>query len=202
LNIEAGDTVIFTNTSGFHNVKADDGSFRCSTNCEVVPGDGAGAPSSDAFVAEITFNSIGSFNYYCEIHGGQGGSGMSGVINVVAPTSSKVHALQVSNFEFSPQDLQIEVGDIVNVFKVSGSHNISADDGSFKCSDGCINTGKNLSSSESSNNWSVYIPFNEVGENPYFCEPHGGPGGIGMSGIIRVTLPDNIFSNGFEQVDS
>ena len=198
LNIEAGDTVIFTNTSGFHNVKADDGSFRCSTDCEVTPGDSAGAPSADAFVAEITFNSVGSFNYFCEIHGGVGGSGMSGVINVAFPTSTTVHEVRTDGVNFVPPDLTIETGDIVNFINDGGTHNILADDGSFKCSDGCSGTGKNLSSAPSSNNWNFFLPFNEVGENPYFCELHGASGGTDMSGTVRVTLSNLIFTNGFE----
>ena len=198
LNIEAGDTVIFTNTSGFHNVKADNGSFRCSTDCETLPGDGGGALSTDAWVAEITFNTVGNFNYFCEQHGGIGGSGMSGVINVVAPTTGTIHEVHSSDFLFSPNDLEIEVGDFVNFINDNGFHNVRADDGSFVCSEGCLGSGFNLPSSASSNNWNFYIPFNQVSESRYFCEPHGGPGGSGMSGIIRVLPEDNIFANGFE----
>lgn len=198
LNIEAGDSVIFTNTSGLHNVVADNGSFRCSTDCEAVPLDGGGQPSSGAWVIEITFNTVGSFNYFCEIHGGSGGSGMSGVINVVAPTTGVVHEVRSSNFEFSPDDLEIEVGDFINFINDEGFHNVRADDDSFLCSEGCLGSGFNLPSSASLSNWNFYIPFNEVGNSRYFCEPHGSPGGNGMSGIIRVVAEDNIFTNGFE----
>jgi plastocyanin len=198
LNIEAGDTVIFSNTSGFHNVKADDGSFRCSTNCESVPGDGGGAPSSIGWVTEITFNSVGSFNYFCEIHGGVGGSGMSGIINVVAPTSATVHQVLVSDFEFTPSNLVIEQGDFVNFIRASGFHNVRADDDSFICSEACEGSGKNLTSSASPNSWNVFVPFNTVGDVGYYCEPHGGPGGIGMSGVVTVQSPFLIFANGFE----
>ena len=198
LNIEAGDSVIFTNTSGLHNVKADDGTFRCSTDCESSPGDGGGAPNSGSWVTEITFNSIGSFNYFCEIHGGSGGSGMSGVINVVSPTTGTVHEVLVGDFQFTPSNLVIEAGDFVNFVRESGSHNVRADDNSFKCSEGCDGSGKNLTSSESPNNWDVFVPFNDPGDIGYYCEPHGGPGGIGMSGLIQVQSPFLIFANGFE----
>ncbi|VAW35594.1 UDP-N-acetylmuramate--alanine ligase [hydrothermal vent metagenome] len=197
LNIEAGDTVIFTNVSGFHNVKADDGSFRCSTDCEVTPNDGGGALSSAAWVAEITFNSIGSFNYFCEAHGGVGGAGMSGVINVIAPTAT-VHEIRSDGFTFTPDDITIAPGDIVNFINDQGVHNVRADDDSFECSDGCLDTGKNLSSEPSSTNWSVFVTFDALGDVPYYCEQHGGTGGSGMSGIVRVSSSDTIFINGFE----
>jgi len=195
LTIEAGDTVIFTNIGGNHNVVADDESFRCSTNCEIVAGDGNGAPSSASWVTSITFNSIGSFNYFCEVHGGPGGVGMSGLINVIAPTSA-VHIVQVINNTFDPVDLTIEPGDVVNFVLIEGFHNIRADDDSFECSEGCLNTGKNLTSEPSSVLWDVFIKFDAPGEVPYYCEAHGNTGGIGMSGIIRVG--DVIFTNGFE----
>lgn len=198
LNIEAGDTVVFTNTGGFHNVKADDGSFRCSTNCEEFSGDGNGAPSSSLFVTEITFDSVGSFNYFCQIHGGIGGAGMSGVINVVAPTTGTIHEVRSENFQFTPNDLVIQEGDFVNFINDEGFHNIKADNDSFECSQGCSGSNKILLSSANSDNWNVFVRFNTVSTNRYYCEPHGSPGGVGMAGVIRVFAEDNIFTDGFE----
>ncbi len=195
LSIEAGDKVIFTNVGGNHNVKADDGSFRCSTNCEIMPADGNGAPSSAGWVAEITFNSVGSFNYFCEVHGNSGGIGMSGNITVIAPVSSPVHTIQVINNTFDPVDLTIEPGDIVNFRLIEGFHNVRADDDSFECSEGCLNTGKNLTSEPSSSSWNVFVKFDDFGDVPYYCEQHGTPG-VGMTGIIRVD--DTVYADGFE----
>jgi plastocyanin len=72
LNIDVGDTVTWRNTGGFHNVAADNGSFR------------NGDASSSAWTFSQTFNSPGTVRYFCEIHGGTGGSGMSGLIQVNA----------------------------------------------------------------------------------------------------------------------
>lgn len=195
IQIEAGDTVRWTNDGGFHNIEANDGSFKCSDNCEVTSGDGNGNASSTWTTVEITFNYVGLFNYLCEIHFG---GGMVGSVNVIAPTTGTVHEVHSGNFQFSPNDLAIEVGDFINFINDEGVHNVRADDDSFKCSQGCLGSGFNLSSSASISNWNFYLPFNEVSENRYYCEPHGGPGGSGMAGIIRVQLPDNIFANGFE----
>jgi len=75
LTINTGDTVIFKNGGGDHNVVADDNSFT------------SGAPSTDAWSISQTFTTAGTKRYYCVVHGGPGGSGMSGVItvNAVAP---------------------------------------------------------------------------------------------------------------------
>ena len=68
--INVGDTVQWGNEGGLHNVNADDGSFR------------NGDPSTAPWTYNKTFNTPGTFQYYCEIHGGQGGVGMSGTIIV------------------------------------------------------------------------------------------------------------------------
>jgi plastocyanin len=87
LEINVGDTVTFINDPadpGFHNAKADDDAvtqFRCANGCD---GDGGnGDPDSNLWSATVTFPTAGTIGYYCEIHGGDGGVGMSGVITVV-----------------------------------------------------------------------------------------------------------------------
>jgi plastocyanin len=82
LTIQAGDTVTFRNQSGFHNVVADDDSFRCSNNCASASNPSGGNPSSSEWVQTITFDTAGDIGYYCSAHGGAGGIGMSGTIKV------------------------------------------------------------------------------------------------------------------------
>jgi plastocyanin len=79
LTIAVGDTVQWDNVDGFHNVVADGGTFT------------SGPPASDPWTFSHTFNSAGTFAYYCEVHGGPGGAGMSGSIIVggtPTPTST------------------------------------------------------------------------------------------------------------------
>ncbi|HEX4480720.1 MAG TPA: plastocyanin/azurin family copper-binding protein [Rudaea sp.] len=69
LTINVGDSVTFTNVGGVHNVVADDNSFT------------SGAPTG-TFTFTETFTTAGTFPYYCEVHGGPHGVGMSGTITV------------------------------------------------------------------------------------------------------------------------
>jgi plastocyanin len=72
LTIHVGDTVTWTNTpGGFHNVAANDGSFR------------NGSASSSAWTFSHTFTSAGTVGYHCEIHSGMTGSI---TVNAAAPT--------------------------------------------------------------------------------------------------------------------
>lgn len=77
LTIQVGDTVVFENAGGTHNVAADDGSFRCAQGCDAGGGDGA--PSGAEWRARVTFSSPGSFGYHCEVHQSMG---MRGTITV------------------------------------------------------------------------------------------------------------------------
>ena len=71
VTVDLGDTVTWNNTGGFHNVHFDDDSF-------IQPS----PPSSDNWSVSRTFNTAGTFRYYCEIHGRPNGIGMSGTVTV------------------------------------------------------------------------------------------------------------------------
>jgi plastocyanin len=73
LTIPAGASVLWQHIGNFpHTVTADDGTFNSGT-----------LQNGDTF--RRTFSEPGRYPYYCEIHGGPGGSGMSGVIIVEGP---------------------------------------------------------------------------------------------------------------------
>jgi plastocyanin len=95
-------------------------------------------------------------------------------------SSQVLHIVDVSNFTFTPSQLTIGVGDIVRWRNITGIHNVVADDNSF------------TSGAPSSSNWEYEFVFNNTGINPYYCSLHGGPGGVGMSGVITVEATTNI----------
>jgi plastocyanin len=84
LTIQAGDTVTFLNLGGYHNVVADDGSFRCAHGCDGDGQGGSGNASDSLWFATVSFPNAGTVGYFCEPHGSPGG-GMYGTIEVVAP---------------------------------------------------------------------------------------------------------------------
>jgi plastocyanin len=74
VTVTQGETVTWNNTGGFHNVRFDDGSYTQPSPAQNAP-----------WTVFRTFNTPGTFRYYCEIHGGPGGIGMSGTVTVTAP---------------------------------------------------------------------------------------------------------------------
>jgi plastocyanin len=73
VTVTQGEMVTWNNTSGVHNVKFDDGSYTMPPSAQAAP-----------WTVSRTFNNVGSFRYYCQLHGGPGGVGMSGIVNVTA----------------------------------------------------------------------------------------------------------------------
>jgi len=90
LTIQPGDTVVWRNTGGVHNVVADDNSF---TN---------GAVSSAAWTYSRTFTTAGQVGYYCAPHGAPGGIGMAGRITVAGTAPSIPINAGVSGTWFDP----------------------------------------------------------------------------------------------------
>lgn len=71
VTVQTGSTVTWTHVGNInHTVTADDGSF-----------DSGSMGGGDVF--KFTFTETGTYTYFCEFHGGPGGSGMSGTITVV-----------------------------------------------------------------------------------------------------------------------
>jgi plastocyanin len=80
VTITAGDSVTWMNTSqGYHNVHADDNSFRCANGCDGDGHGGDGDPSYNAWQFTMTFTKPGSVSFHCDIHGSMG---MVGTITV------------------------------------------------------------------------------------------------------------------------
>jgi plastocyanin len=67
--INVGDTVQWVWDESNHSTTADDGSWDSGVQ-------------NQGFTYSHTFPTAGSFPYYCVIHGGPGGVGMSSVVNV------------------------------------------------------------------------------------------------------------------------
>lgn len=90
-----------------------------------------------------------------------------GLPEPAATLGGSTHQVGISGFTYTPNDLTIQVGDSVD-FAASGTHPLRSDDDLFSCNAACTQT------------------FDTPGEYRYYCANHGGAGGQGMSGIVRV----------------
>jgi plastocyanin len=89
-----------------------------------------------------------------------------------------------AGFSYSPATVTIQAGDSVTWVNQGGLHNVTADDGSFHCAQGCDGAGGN--GNPSSALWTATRTFPQAGTFRYYCEQHGGPQGAGMSGTVVV----------------
>lgn len=94
-------------------------------------------------------------------------------VNLSGQTS---HTVTVSNFEFSPKELTISVGDTVVWKNVSGMHNVNGTVTTYPSNPESF--GNNVSSG-----WTYTHVFNISGNYDYRCDPHFS---LGMTGKIIV----------------
>lgn len=90
IEVAAGDTVLWRNQDGLHNVLADNGEFS------------SGAPRSDLWTYRYTFTQPGDYNYYCTEHGSTGRRGMSGRVRVTGNAPSFVPGRFATGSWYSP----------------------------------------------------------------------------------------------------
>lgn len=96
-------------------------------------------------------------------------------VNIGIPTFDTV---DVADFEFLPKEITVESGDTI-IFDFVGdiAHTVTSD----------ATSGNTVFNSGLLDNGDIYkLSIEEEGQHPYYCIPHGGPGGIGMAGNIEV----------------
>ena len=82
---------------------------------------------------------------------------------------------------FNPPNITINVGDTVRFTNADGPHNVHADNGSFRCAQGCDGQGGNGDPIDSA--WTSTVAFTQAGVITYRCDNHGA---AGMTGTITV----------------
>jgi plastocyanin len=92
----------------------------------------------------------------------------------IPAADAATHVVQVISFRFEPEELTIQPGDTVVWRNTGGNHNVVADDSSFG------------SGRPSAGAWEYSYRFEDPGEFGYYCSPHGGRDGEGMSGKVLV----------------
>jgi plastocyanin len=81
-----------------------------------------------------------------------------------------------SSNQFTPANVTVSEGDTVTWNNTGGFHNVHFDDGSYI-----------QPPSAQFAPWSVSRQFTAAGTFRYYCEIHGGPNGVDMSGTVTVT---------------
>jgi plastocyanin len=105
------------------------------------------------------------------------GAVLLAVASGAGAVDQSVQALSGPN-RFSNSDVTITQGEKVTFTNAGTNHNVHFDDGSL-----------DYPADPTSDAWSTTKTFDAVGEFRYYCDAHGGPGGQGMSGIVRVVAP-------------
>lgn len=104
------------------------------------------------------------------------------VLNLTANTGSTIiHTVEVRDFDYFPSHFTIGAGEKIRFVWIGDiPHTVTSD----------AVTGPEVWNSGLLGNGAFYeLVINTPGVHPFFCIPHGGPGGIGMSGSITVLPP-------------
>ena len=97
---------------------------------------------------------------------------------------STSHTVLVLDNEYLPVEIDVEAGDTINfVWEGLIPHTVTSDSISTNTGNAFFNSGLLQQGAQ----WNLIL--NETGEYPYYCVPHGGPGGVGMAGSISVSEP-------------
>lgn len=155
LVINQGDTVVWQLINGNHT--ATSGTMVGTTN---VP-DGIWDSGFLTDIFSFTFNSIGTYPYYCIPHGS---GGMVGVISVL-PSGQAGQIVTISNFTFSPDNLSINKDEVVTWIIMEGMHSTTS--GTSCTKDGLWDSGIMDSVGQT-----FIHTFNTNGIYSYYCIPH------------------------------
>jgi plastocyanin len=102
------------------------------------------------------------------------------------PASAAEHAVSIPSDSntFSPKEVTVAVNDTVTWTDNSvAPHSITAENGAFDWPPGCSssNTGACMKFNDK-----FSFTFRATGTYRYYCKIHGGPSGVGMSGVVTV----------------
>ncbi len=109
---------------------------------------------------------------------GASGAGAVTPREALAPVATHTILFPVNGFNYSPADIIIFAGETVEWSGPFTFHPLVSDDNLWPV----VNTGNTFQ-----------FTFTQPGVYRYHCQIHGGPGGVGMSGVITVTQAFRIY---------
>ncbi len=204
ITVPVGATVVWTNEGQRpHTVTADDGSFD------------SGRMDNGATFQQ-TFNTPGTYPYYCDFHGGKGGEGMAGAVIVVdrsdaaAPLPAPVAAPAPAAPAPAPAapvaaPAPAAPAPAPAAPAPAGEITVSIGDNTFTPKEITVPVGATVvwtqegqrphtvtaddgsfDSGRMDNGATFQQTFSAPGTYPYYCDFHGGPGGQAMAGVVTV----------------
>ena len=100
----------------------------------------------------------------------------AGVLLLAAPAYAADQTVTANpNNTFTPKDVTISPGETVTWMNQGGFHNVKFDDGTFE-----------QPADPEATPWTTSHRFDQEGTFRYYCELHGGKGGVGMAGTVVV----------------
>lgn len=95
----------------------------------------------------------------------------------VTVSGSVKHTVNVTNYKFSPAELQIEIGDTVEWKNTQGFHNVNGTKTTFSANPESFGN-------STGNGWTYLYVFKKAGKYDYHCDPHADGGMIGKIEVI------------------
>ena len=148
LTVKAGTTVAWENNDTVaHTVTSDPGAPSAFDSGVLNPGG----------VFSITFTTVGTYSYHCNIH-----PFMHGNITVTSSGPATVF-VEIKNFAFTPQNVAVSAGTVVVwTNNDSVAHTVTTSSGATVSFDsGVLNPGASFS-----------YTFTQAGNYPYYCKIH------------------------------
>ncbi|QIA06488.1 plastocyanin/azurin family copper-binding protein [Draconibacterium halophilum] len=99
------------------------------------------------------------------------------LIYAAGTNAQTTHEVQVTNNVFTPSELTIAVGDIVEWKNIEGTHNVNGNTSTYP--DNPESFGNEVGSG-----WTYSFTFNTAGTYNYQCDPHVGSGMIGKVEVV------------------
>jgi plastocyanin len=121
------------------------------------------------YTYSYTFTSVGSFPYYCVVHG------FTGTVNVQETAPPPPIEVDIIDFAFSPDDITINVDDTVQWVWQTDDHSTTSDDSLWDS--GIYDTG-----------YIFNYTFTSAGSFPYYCVVHGFTGTVNVISSVPISL--------------
>lgn len=164
LTVSVGDTVVWNNIQGYHNVNATQATYPLNP-------ESFGNSPGNGWTFQHVFTIEGTYDYQCDPHVGLG---MVGKIHVTA--NHNKYVVEVTRNVFTPDELKIYPGDTVEWRNLDGYHNVNGTQATYPLNPESFGNSPG-------NGWTLTHVFLTPGKYDYRCDPHFG---LGMTGKIEV----------------